>query len=110
MSSFSEEGILYDLVTCVAVLAAVFATALPILYSRVQWEKTYIGRLFMLKTISISFAVDATLLFRIADIPLRIQSVIALVMYSALCISTALFFLMMWKLQHQPQPETEELT
>ena len=109
MPSVSGNGIFYDLVTCIAILAAVFTNAIPILYARVKWEKSYVGRLFMFKTISISFAVDASLFFRIADPSLPVRNVITLVVYSMLTISAVLFFSMMWKLQHNHTFDEKQL-
>lgn len=110
MPSVLGNGVFYDIVTCIAVLAAVFTTAIPILYSRVKWEKSYVGRMFMLKTITISFAVDTALFFRIVDPPDLVRNVITLVMYSMLAISAALFFSMMWKLQNASLLDTRQLT
>lgn len=109
MPSVSGNGLFYDLVTFVAVLAAIFTTAIPILYARVKWEKSYVGRMFMCKTISISFAVDAALFFRIVDPPLYVRNVITLIMYSMLAISSSMFFVMMWRLQNSKILDTQQL-
>lgn len=109
MPSISGNGPFYDFVTLIAIVAAVMTTAIPILYSRVKWEKSAVGRLFMFKTISISFAVDAALFFRIADPSLPVRNAITFVMYSMLAISATLFFIMMWRLQTNRQFDEKEL-
>ena len=109
MSSISGNGFLYDLVTLIAIIAAITTTAIPILYSRVKWEKSIVGRLFMLKTISMSFTVDVALYFRIAEPPLEVRNFFTLIMYTLLAISATLFLSMMWRLQAKNQFNEKEL-
>jgi hypothetical protein len=47
----------------VVVIAAIGATAVPILYSFLPWRKSRIGSAFMLKAISFAAAMDMTVLF-----------------------------------------------
>lgn len=54
---------LAEILKYMLVIAAIFATAFPVIYSFSRWHETGLGRILMLHGISLAFALDVTVLF-----------------------------------------------
>lgn len=82
----------------VVVLAAVAATAVPVLYSFFNWHKHLIGRLFMLQAVSLAVALDMTVLFQFWNPDILVIFWIDVSVFTAIAVSTSSLFGLMLKL------------
>lgn len=82
----------------VVVLAAVAATAVPVLYSFFQWRRLLIGRLFMLLAVSFAAALDLTVIFQFWHPDILVEFWIDVIVFTAIAVSNVLMFVLMWKL------------
>lgn len=82
-------------------IAALGATAVPILYSFSKWRERRLGQLFMLQAVSFALAIDFTFLFNIWT-PKSILVLFWLnaLVFTMIAISTSALAWLMWRLNH----------
>lgn len=88
------------------ILAAIFTTLFPVLYSFFPWTSTLLGKLLMFQGISFALAVDTTLLFQFW-VPSHIMVIfwINAIVYTMLAASTALMSWKLWQLDRRRRNE-----
>lgn len=83
---------------CVVFLAAIAATAVPVLYSFFQWRRLLIGRLFMLHAVAFAAALDLTVIFQFWRPDILVEFWVDVIVFTAIALSNVLMFALMWKL------------
>lgn len=90
------------------VVASLCTTAFPVMYSRCPWNSTVLGRALMAMSTSGAVAVDLAFVYSLwTPSDVRLSSVTAILISSALSMSSAYLTLVMWRINHQSIPEKE---
>lgn len=107
MVRFVDE--LIDWMYIVIGIAAFFTTLFPILYASSPWYKSALGRIFMVQSIALAMAVDATLLTRVW-VPTHPVGVFLMdaSIFTLIAITSASLTYQMWTLNHPKNGDNDE--
>lgn len=85
-----DVNVLIPWLLTVVVIAAIGATAIPIIYSFLPWNKHLIGRMFMLQATSLAAAIDLTIVMYFWNPDILIRFWVQMFVYTAIAISTSM--------------------
>lgn len=89
------------------IVAAIGATAVPILYSFSPWRSRRLGQLFMLQALAFAAAVDLNVIFAFwTPSNVLVMFGIEAFIFTAIAISTSALSWLMWRLNH-PKKERQ---
>lgn len=84
----------------VVVIAAISATAVPVLYSRSNWRSRPLGKRFMAQAISFAAALDTTVLFQFWHPDILVMFWMETAIFTVIALSTFGMALKVWKLRN----------
>jgi hypothetical protein len=97
-----DMNVLRTWILICVVLAAMGATAVPIIYSFSPWRSRRLGQIFMLKAVSFAAALDMTVVFAFwTPHNILIEFWVEAIVFSAIAVSTSAQAFLIWQLRRK---------
>jgi len=106
-----DPALLEFLIRIFSIIAAIFATSCPVIYSFSPWWSTPLGRVVMLQAVSFALFLDLIVLFKFLEPASSSAAFFAVrtIMYGMIGLATGSLTYMIWRLNHNKNSRKEVL-